>query len=236
MTLQSQPETAPAAPETKMLSAMPGWRYVLREFYNVYRFSSAGGSRIISGHMRAVQSRLSKVLTEDTELVLGTPETRPVTAHLDRTLDNGEEGSTQSFVRALSKISPDLSWQYGYENMPKSLEDKYAYSEILGPRGPIVSDDLILGLVLFAPGCTYPAHSHTDITESYYCLSGYVSQNHAGVYPPGSLLFNAPDHEHAIATSRYEPVLLSYVWVGDADVLTNVQMKFSGRRRKKDPK
>lgn len=227
------PATENQTVEKTMLSGMPSWRYVLREFYNVYRFSPAGGSKVISGHMRSVQSRLSKVLTADTEVVLGMPETKPVTAHLDRTFDNGEEGGTQSFVRALAKISPELSWQYGYENMPKSLENKYAYSEILGPRGPILCDDLIVGLVLFAPGCTYPAHSHTDITESYYCLSGFVSQNHAGVYPPGSLLFNAPEHEHAITTSRYEPVLLSYVWVGEAEVLNNVQMKFSGRRRKK---
>ena len=215
------------------VSERPDWRYVLREYYNVYRFSSAGGSRLIGGHMRTVQSRLSKVLGGDPELRTTLPEAKPVTSHFGRTLDNGEQERTQSFVRALTKISDRLSWQYGYANMPRSLEQKYAYSEIMGPRGPVVCDDLILGLVLFAPNCTYPAHSHSDITESYYCLSGFVSQNNAGVYPPGSLLYNAPGHEHAITTSRYEPVLLAYVWVGEPAALGGFQMNFSGRSRKR---
>lgn len=226
-----QEETPGQDPLT--ISQRADWRYVLREFYNVYRFSSAGGSRLIGGHMRSVQARLSRVLSGDPELYLGAPEARPVTSHLGRTLDNGEAERTQSFVRAVSKIGPELSWQYGYASMPRSLEKKYAYSEIMGPRGPVKCDDLILGLVLFAPNCTYPAHSHSDITESYYSLSGFVSQNNAGVYPPGSLLYNAPGHEHAITTSRYEPVLLAYVWVGEPAALGGFQMSFSGRSRKR---
>ena len=34
----------------------------------------------------------------------------------------------------------------------------------------------------FAPKCSYPAHSHEDIAESYLCLIGMVSENHDGVY------------------------------------------------------
>lgn len=143
-----------------------------------------------------------------------------MTAHLERTLDNGEEERSHSFVRALYKIKNELNWQYGYDKMPRSLEHKYAYAEIMGPRGPVVCENLVLGLVLFAPDCKYPAHSHVDITESYYCLSGFVSQNNAGVYPPGSLIFNAPEHEHAISTSIYEPVLLAYAWVGEPETLS----------------
>lgn len=228
-------ETTPLEHQTVPISQRPDWRYVLREYYNVYRFSSAGGSKFIGGHMRTVQSRLSRILASDPELNYVKPEIKPVTAHFGRTLDNGEEERTHSFVRALSKIGSQLSWQYGYENMPRSLENKYAYSEIMGPRGPIVCDDLILGLVLFAPQCTYPAHSHKEIAESYYCLSGFVSQNNAGVYPPGSLLFNAPGYEHAITTSRYEPVLLAYTWVGEPEMLGKFQMTLSSRRKKKTP-
>ncbi|MGB0823736.1 MAG: dimethylsulfonioproprionate lyase family protein, partial [Alphaproteobacteria bacterium] len=225
-------QTTQSSDQTLSITQRPDWRYVLREFYNVYRFSSAGGSKLISGHMRTVQSRLSKAMTSEPALHLGPPATKPVTAHLGRTLDNGEEERTHSFVRALGKISHELIWQYGYEDMPRSLENKYSYSEILGPRGPIVWDDLILGLVLFAPNCTYPRHSHHDITESYYCLSGFVSQNHAGVYTPGSLLYNAPGHEHALTTALYEPVLLAYVWVGDPETLDKFQMTFAKKRKK----
>jgi dimethylpropiothetin dethiomethylase len=227
------PEDSSPPPGPMTISERPDWRYVLREFYNVYRFSSAGGSKLVSGHMRTVQSRLSRALNSDPVMNVATAEARPVTSHFGRTLDNGEAERTQSFVRSVSKIGPELSWQYGYASMPRSLEKKYAYSEIMGPRGPVICDDLILGLVLFAPNCTYPAHSHSDITESYFCLSGFVSQNHAGVYPPGSMLYNAPGHEHAITTSRYEPVLLAYVWVGEPEALGRFQMSFSSRTRKR---
>jgi dimethylpropiothetin dethiomethylase len=216
--------------ETK-LSDRPDWCYVIREYYNVYRFGMAGGSKRIGGHMRTVQSRLSQVLTYDTELMIGAPERKPVCDHLGRSLGNGEQEKTQTFIRAIEKISPELSWQYGYGQMPTSLKKNYAYAEILGPNGPVVCNDLILGLVLFSPNCKYPAHSHHDITESYYCLSGHVSQNHAGVYPPGSMLFNQSGFEHLITTSLYEPVLLAYVWVGDAASLGGFEMTFTKKKR-----
>jgi len=93
-------------------------------------------------------------------------------------------------------VAHDLSWQYGYEKVPKGLTNSYAYAELAGAQGPVVSHDIILGVVLFAPGCTYPAHAHKGITESYVCLSGAVSENHQGVYVPGSMIFNPPEHLH----------------------------------------
>lgn len=68
--------------------------------------------------------------------------------------------------------------------MPPGLKRKYAYAELMGPRGPVVSERLILGLVLFGPKCTFPVHSHDGITESYVCLSGVVSENDAGFHLP----------------------------------------------------
>ena len=117
--------------------------------------------------------------------------------------------------------------QFGYEKVPKGLEQKYAYTEVSGPHGPVVLDDLILGLVLFAPGCTYPAHAHDGITESYVCLSGAVSENDQGVYAPGSLIFNPPGHVHRITVSDVEPSLLAYAWEGPQDKLAGQKMRFT---------
>ena len=111
--------------------------------------------------------------------------------------------------------------------MPLGLSEKYAFSEFLGPKGPIVSEELILGLVLFAPGATYPTHSHQGISESYFCLSGAISENDVGVYAPGSLILNPPDHPHRITTSDREPSLLAYAWVGPLEKLVNQKMTFS---------
>jgi dimethylpropiothetin dethiomethylase len=209
------------------VSDQPNWHYVIQEFYQAYRYGSAGGSSEIRRHQREVQRRISRCIAANSIVINQLPQTKPVCAHLGRALNNGEREQTQTFIRALEKIVNELVWQYGYDKVPRSLEKKYAFAELLGPRGPVICDDLILGLVLFAPKCRYPAHSHKDITESYICLSGAISQNHAGVYPPGSLIMNQANREHAITTSDTEPVLLTYAWVGDTKALQNFEMKFT---------
>ena len=95
--------------------------------------------------------------------------------------------------------------------------------------GPVETREVILGLVLFAPGCTYPAHAHSGITESYVCLSGAVSENHQGVYAPGSMIFNPPEHLHRITVSDREPALLAYAWIGRPEDLAGQKMVFTRR-------
>mgnify|MGYP001239260690 FL=1 len=107
---------------------------------------------------------------------------------------------------------------------------KYAFTEITGPNGPIVSEELSLGLVLFAPNTTYPTHSHQGIVESYFCLSGSISENDIGVYAPGSLIHNPSGHPHRITTSDREPSLLAYAWVGPHEKLANPKKVFSRQR------
>ena len=89
--------------------------------------------------------------------------------------------------------------------MPRGLARSYGYAEIAGPRGPVVTDELIVGVVLFAPGCIYPAHAHDGIMDSYVCLSGAVSQNYQGVYAPGAMIFNPAGAKHRITESDSEP-------------------------------
>ena len=132
-----------------------------------------------------------------------------------------------SVVRSLDAISEKLSWQYGYEKVPSGLVSSYGYAEVAGPQGPIMTSEIILGVVLFAPGCTYPAHAHSGITESYVCLSGAVSENHQGVYMPGSMIFNPPEHLHRITVSDREPALLAYAWLGHAADLEHQKMIFT---------
>ena len=203
------------------------WHYVLREFWNVYRFSSAGGSKPIRSHQRNVRNRLSAEMDGDPPVLTVEPETLPVCAWLGRALDQGLLERTAPLVRSLRRVIGELAWRYGYEQVPRGLIRKYGYAELLGPNGPVLSEQLILGLVLFAPRCTYPAHSHDGIKESYICLSGVVSESNAGVYAPGSLLFNPPNKAHRITTGDFEPTLLAYAWEGTSEKLRNQKMRFT---------
>ena len=139
----------------------------------------------------------------------------------------------QGMARALREVKDSLSWEYGYEKVSKSLGQKYAYCEILGPQGPVQCDTLILGFVLFAPNTTYPQHSHQDIEESYVSISGAWSENNTAVYAPGSLIFNRPGDEHRITTGDRDPCLLAYAWVGPGERLAEPQMKLSAARKPK---
>lgn len=209
------------------LSENPDWGYLLAEYYSAYRHRSAGGSKLIRSHMKSVRERLSRCISSGPALNLPSPEQKPVCAHLGRALDNGDRDSMSSMVMAIDKIKDDLTWRYGYEKLPRHLTNRYAYADILSPNGPVVCENLTLGIVLFAPRTTYPAHAHYGITESYICLSGATSENDMGVYVPGSMIINVPDHKHTITTSDTEPALLAYAWTGASEDLSDQKMVFS---------
>jgi len=212
------------------LNSRPDWAFLLRDVYECYRTGSAGGSPRIRTHQRHVRERLSRTLNANPPFQVDQPVSLPVCRFLARALSRGYETPAFPIIRSVEAIAPLLSWRYGYDRMPRALADKYAYAEIMGPGGPVVSDELIVGLVLFAPRTVYPTHRHTGITESYICLSGAVSQNDAGVYAPGSLIFNPPAHMHRITTADREPSLLGYCWVGSPEELRHQEMAFSRTR------
>ncbi|WP_136634604.1 dimethylsulfonioproprionate lyase family protein [Pseudooceanicola onchidii] len=213
------------------LGDCPDWGYLLREFDLLYRDGSDGGSKAIRSHRKRVRDGLSAVITENPVVAPRQAASKPVTAHLNRALDIGERGVVHGLTRALSRVADRLTWEYGYEKVPRALAQKYAYCEVLGPRGPVLCDRLILGFVLFAPRTTYPQHSHKEIEESYISVAGSWSENDSAVYAPGSLILNRPDHEHRITTADLAPCLLAYAWVGPAGMLSDPGMKLSSTRK-----
>lgn len=214
---------------TDKLIDFPAWTYLLREIKELYR-GNAGGSDKIRSHQRAVREAINKLMGANPDMAWIEPEDKPVTVHLKRALDNGRGEPTESICQAIESVLPHLSWLYGYEKVPRGLSKKFAFAEIAGHRGPVLSEAVTLGLVLFGPKCTYPAHAHDGLTESYYVLSGAVSENDEGVWAPGSLILNPPGRMHRITVSDREPALLAYAWHGPKSALAEQKMKFSRRR------
>ena len=213
------------------LSENPDWMYLLRDSYELYRRCSAGGSSKIRRHQANVRERVNRVIKSNAEVRWSEPQLKPVVKHLQRAMNNGRLERTEAFIRTIETLRDSLNWQYGYEKVPRGLEQKYAYAEFAGPNGPVITDEVILGLVLFAPGCTYPAHAHDGISESYICLSGAVSENDQGVYAPGSLIFNPPEQLHRITVADQNPALLFYAWEGAQDKLAHQKMVFTRKSR-----
>ena len=208
------------------LDERPDWRYLLNEIYRIYRHSSAGGSPPIRAHHRLVRARLNRAMTENPFVLERKPRRKPVCAHLGRALDNGKRFGPEAIVRTVETVAPALVWRYGYRSMPGKLSRNFAYAEFLGPYGPVMAEDLVLGCVLFAPRTTYPSHAHVGVTESYICLSGAMSQNDVAVYTPGSMILNTPDFDHKITTCSLEPTLLLYAWTGTIADLAEQEMTF----------
>lgn len=214
-----------------LLRDYPDWMYLLRDAYDIYRNMPAGGSAKIRKHQRAVREQISVVMKSSPQVLLTEFKPKPVVSHLRRALMNGRDERHGSMIRSLEAVLDQLIWEYGYEKVPRGLEKKYAYAELVGPNGPVLTDEIILGLVLFAPGCTYPSHAHDGISESYLCLSGAVSENDQGVYAPGSLIFNPPERVHRITVAEREPALLFYAWEGDREKLANQKMVFTRKSK-----
>ncbi len=214
---------------TMRLQDCPSWKYLLQEFDALYRMGSSGGSTVIRSHRKRVRDRLSNAVKSNPDILEKPAKQLPVTAHLPRALDLGERGAMQGMARALREVSAHLEWEYGYEKLPKALVKKYAYCEILGPRGSVQAHDLIIGFVLFAPSTTYPQHSHTEIEESYISIAGSWSENNAAVFSPGSLILNNPGSKHRITTGDIDPCLLAYAWTGRKERLLSPDMNFSNK-------
>ena len=214
-------------PNALCLQDCPNWRYLLQEFDALYRTGSSGGSPLIRSHRKRVRDLLSNEVKSNPQILKKPASTLPVTAHLARALDIGERGVMQGMARALREVRDQLEWEYGYEKLSKSLTKKYAYCEIVGPRGPVQADSLILGFVLFALTTTYPQHSHSEIEESYISISGSWSENDAAVFSPGSLILNTPGSKHRITTGDIDPCLLAYAWTGPKERLISPDMKFA---------
>ncbi|MEM7670333.1 MAG: dimethylsulfonioproprionate lyase family protein, partial [Pseudomonadota bacterium] len=136
------------------LSTEPSWAYLLREIYDLYRYLPAGGSDRIRSHQRQSREAINRVIKSDAPIAVQPAADKPVTAHLRRAIDQGLDDRMRYLLRAVDAVSGVLSWQYGYEKVPRGLASKYAYAEIAGPAGPIQTTEVILGLVLFAPDCT----------------------------------------------------------------------------------
>ncbi len=123
------------------------------------------------------------------------------------------EDAVDEMLKCIFLVKKQLTWEHGYKDIPEELAEKFAYAEVLGPRGPILFEELILGLVLLGPDCFYPEHRHNGIAESYICLSGWCEINHTKLNK-ASCYYNAPDAIHYIKTGS-KPCLLAYGWQAD---------------------
>lgn len=92
----------------------------------------------------------------------------------------------------------------------------YGYTEIVGKRGPFVSERIRAGVGVFAAGVDYPAHRH-QAEEIYAVLAGSGTFR-LGDAPPlrrtaGDVIHLTPQLVHGF-TMGDEPLVIFYLWQG----------------------
>ncbi len=146
------------------------------------------------------------------------PEDQPVCRYLAAALDSAEAGPAAAVAAAARPFAATLGWRPKYQVADKlpDFSRNFAYAEIVGPPGPVPSQDMRCGFILMAPHTLYPSHAHSAV-ELYLVLGGTAEwQRGAEPWarrPPGAFILHPSRIGHAMR-SLDEPLLALFAWHG----------------------
>ena len=111
-------------------------------------------------------------------------------------------------------------WEQSYSTADEAVSADmlagYGYTEIVGKRGPFLSERIRAGVGVFATGVAYPAHRH-QAEEIYVVLAGSGTFRLGGNLPErqsaGAVVHVTSQLVHAI-TMDAEPLVILYLWQG----------------------
>ena len=166
---------------------------------------------IILKHLKFIVGKLEK-LKNQLEIIEIKSETKPVVSYLSQISLENKADDYKMIINHLKKLKDKLFWRYGYQNPSQEMIEKYAYTEIIGPEGPIYSEELIIGFVLLAPDFYYPKHRHSQIEESYLFLTPKTFYNQA-ILAEGSFVLNKAGKVHELKSESEKSTLLLYSWI-----------------------
>lgn len=145
------------------------------------------------------------------------PHGLPVLRWLPQAVAAAADG-TQGLVARVAETAVFLSWGQTYTatDFGADFLANYGWTELIGLRGPIASEQLACGFLLLGPRVEYPLHRH-EAEEVYVALTGNGRWRRGDegwqVRPAGSIIHHAPWQPHAMQTGA-EPLLALYLWRG----------------------
>ena len=141
------------------------------------------------------------------------PATLPVLTCLPKIDTYGKAGE---IVKRLKAIAQRLHWGQTYvtADFGAAFLEKYGWTELIGQRGPIASDQIACGFLLLGPYIEYPQHSH-EAEEIYIPLSApswWEQGNKDWVLRPGNVpIYHQSWLPHSMRTKGV-PLLALYLW------------------------
>jgi mannose-6-phosphate isomerase-like protein (cupin superfamily) len=147
------------------------------------------------------------------------PAQLPVANLLADTLHDCDPGA-RDLLQAFIDHNQQLHWEQSYRRedglVPGRMLDGYGFAEIIGLRGPLVSDRVRAGIAIWGPDIDYPQHRH-QAQEAYILLSGSAHFQFADcsreTRHAGDVVFVASNRPHGFSTQA-ECLLVCYLWQG----------------------
>jgi Dimethlysulfonioproprionate lyase len=141
----------------------------------------------------------------------------PVLTYLPE-LIAGANAETERVVKLLKTSADSLGWgqTYSTEDFDTNFLMKYGWTELIGLRGPVSSQDIACGFLLLGPEIEYPKHSH-EAKEVYVPLSSqslWIQGNEGWVSRScGVPIYHRSWQPHGMRTES-TPLLSLYIWRG----------------------
>lgn len=139
-------------------------------------------------------------------------------AHLPTLLQKDQHDPLRPLADAIGAVTESLSWTPFYRRsaLTEGFVDAFAVTEVIGPSGPLISDNLIMFMFVMDAHTIYPLHWHAA-EELYFVLSGtpaYQVGNQAWqTRHPGDVVHVPSYVPHAIHNAD-DPMLVLQVWRG----------------------
>lgn len=125
--------------------------------------------------------------------------------------------ATQSLLELFAVQKNRLQWEQSYKKSDALASDAmlsdYAFAEVIGLRGPFISDRIRCGISIWGPHLIYPKHRH-QAEEIYIVLAGsaeFIIEGNITLETAGSLLKVESLAEHGFQTFT-EPLVVYYLW------------------------
>jgi Dimethlysulfonioproprionate lyase len=145
------------------------------------------------------------------------PNTLPVLSYLPE-LVTEEDTAIAKITKMLATSMDSLGWgqTYSKRDFGAAFLEKYGWTELIGLRGPIISEGIACGFLLLGPHIEYPKHSH-EAEEIYIPMSSqalWVQGNGEWISRPGGIpIYHGSWLPHGMRTGS-TPLLALYLWRG----------------------
>jgi mannose-6-phosphate isomerase-like protein (cupin superfamily) len=145
----------------------------------------------------------------------------PVTDLLDDIVVNHLEGcapNARELLRTFARHNPRLHWEQSYRRqdglVPEAMLAGYGFAEVIGLRGPFVSERIRAGIGIWGPRISYPKHRH-DAEEVYILLCGSAQfefdEGTTLAAGAGDVVYVEPGRWHGFRTGE-ENLVVYYLW------------------------